>query len=79
MYLYIELNINVQTNWMTVAVLKTKPYLKLKGLQVYSIHNEVLKLQTNNLMTVHISVTQFSGLQVSVFLELQTNSIMVHC
>ena len=26
--------INVQTNWMTVAILKTKTYLKLKGLQV---------------------------------------------
>ena len=44
--------INVQANWMTVAVLKTKTYLKLKGLQVYSIRNELLKLQTN-LMTVY--------------------------
>ena len=44
--------INVQANWMTVAILKTKTYLKLKGLQVYSIGNELLKLQTN-LMTVY--------------------------
>ena len=40
--------------------------------------SNVLKLQTN-LMTVYLSVTQFSGRQVSV-LELQKNSIMmVHC
>ena len=44
--------INVQANWMTVAILKNKTYLKLKGLQVYSIGNELLKLQTN-LMTVY--------------------------
>ena len=44
--------INVQANSMTVAILKTKTYLKLKGLQVYSIGNELLKLQTN-LMTVY--------------------------
>ena len=37
---------------MTVAILKTKMYLKLKGLQVYSIQNEVFKLQTN-LMIVY--------------------------
>ena len=41
-------------------------------------YSNVLKLQTN-LMTVYLSVTQFSGRQVSV-LELQKNSIMmVHC
>ena len=37
---------------MTVAIPKTETYLKLKGLQVYSIRNEGLKLQTN-LMTVY--------------------------
>ena len=41
---------------MMIAILKNKMYLKLKGCQVYSIRNEVLKLQTN-LMTVRSSIS----------------------
>ena len=65
---------------MMVAILKTKMYLKLKGRQVYSIRNEVLKLQTN-LMTVpsSISDTNFQDFIKYQLLELQTNSMMVHC
>ena len=65
---------------MMVAILKTKMYLKLKGCQVYSIRNEVLKLQTN-LMTVpsSISDTNFQDFIKYQLLELQTNSMMVHC
>ena len=65
---------------MMVAILKTKMYLKLKGRQGYSIRNEVLKLQTN-LMTVpsSISDTNFQDFIKYQLLELQTNSMMVHC
>ena len=37
---------------MTVGILQTETYLKLKRLQVYGIQNEVLKVETN-LKTVY--------------------------
>ena len=61
-----------------VAILKTKMYFNLKGRQVYSIRNEVLKLQTN-LMTVPSSDTNFQDFTEYQLLEVQTNSMMVHC